>query len=142
MKEFTLNADFGMTASDDEFSLYGIHTGDMIMFKKVDDLPPNGSIVAVSIDNGPATVVVINNLRYASYVEYGHRQEPGRFIPGYWEGERFVYDPDAEGGMVLKKPWVDGRLMMTFSKNELENEAPPLLKQRLYKFLKKNLDAE
>lgn len=88
------------------------------------------------------TVVVINNLRYASYVEYGHRQEPGRFIPGYWEGERFVYDPDAEGGMVLKKPWVDGRLMMTFSKNELENEAPPLLKQRLYKFLKKNLDAE
>jgi SOS-response transcriptional repressor LexA len=56
MKEFTLNADFGMTASDDEFSLYGIHTGDMIMFKKVDDLPPNGSIVAVSIDNGPATL--------------------------------------------------------------------------------------
>lgn len=56
MKEFTLNADFGMTASDDEFSLYGIHTGDMIMLKKVDDLPPNGSIVAVSIDNGPATL--------------------------------------------------------------------------------------
>lgn len=56
MKEFTLNADFGMTASDDGFSLYGIHTGDMIMFKKADDLPSNGSIVAVSIDNGPATL--------------------------------------------------------------------------------------
>lgn len=56
MKEFTLNADFGMTASDDGFSLYGIHTSDMIMFKKADDLPSNGSIVAVSIDNGPATL--------------------------------------------------------------------------------------
>lgn len=30
MKEFTLNADFGMTASDDGFALYGIHTGDMM----------------------------------------------------------------------------------------------------------------
>ena len=52
MKEFTLNADFGMTASDDGFSLYGIHTSDMIMFKKADDLPSNGSIVAVSFYGG------------------------------------------------------------------------------------------
>ena len=59
------------------------------------------------------TVVVLNNLQYASYVEYGHRQQPGRFIPGYWESDRFVYDPDAEGGMVLKKNWVKGRYMTT-----------------------------
>lgn len=39
MKEFTLNADFGMTASDDGFALYGIHTGDMIMFKAAEDFP-------------------------------------------------------------------------------------------------------
>lgn len=53
MKEFTLNADFGMTASDDGFALYGIHTGDMIMFKAAEDFPTNGSLVAVSIDDGP-----------------------------------------------------------------------------------------
>lgn len=47
MKEFTLNADFGMTASDDGFALYGIHTGDMIMFKAAEDFPTNGSLVAV-----------------------------------------------------------------------------------------------
>lgn len=47
MKEFTLNADFGMTASDDGFTLYGIHTGDMIMFKAAEDFPTNGSLVAV-----------------------------------------------------------------------------------------------
>lgn len=52
MKEFTLNADFGMTASDDGFALYGIHTGDMIMFKTAEDFPTNGSLVAVSIDKG------------------------------------------------------------------------------------------
>ena len=69
------------------------------------------------------TVVVLNNLQYASYVEYGHRQQPGRFIPGYWESDRFVYDPDAEGGMVLKKNWVKGRYMLTISTQELEQQA-------------------
>lgn len=34
MKEFTLNADFGMTASDDGFALYGIHTGDTSIFRQ------------------------------------------------------------------------------------------------------------
>ena len=45
-------------------------------------------------------ITVINGLQYASYVEYGHRQQPGRFIPGHWEGERFIYNPDEEGGIV------------------------------------------
>lgn len=60
MKKFTLNADFGMTASDDGFTLYGIHTGDMIMFKAAEDFPTNGSLVAVSIDDGPVTLKRIN----------------------------------------------------------------------------------
>lgn len=88
------------------------------------------------------TVVVLNNLRYASYVEYGHRQQPGRFIPGHWEGERFVYDPEAEGGMVLKDSWVKGRFMLTISTQELEQQAPKLLEKKLYLFLKGCFDAE
>ena len=87
------------------------------------------------------TVVVLNNLQYASYVEYGHRQQPGRFIPGYWESDRFVYDPDAEGGMVLKKNWVKGRYMLTISTQELEQQAPKILEKKLYKFLKGCFDA-
>ena len=39
MNEFTLTADFGMTASDDGFIQYGIHPGDTIMFKKSEDFP-------------------------------------------------------------------------------------------------------
>ena len=56
MKTFELNADFGMIASDNFFSLYGIHTGDTIMFKKVKDFPADGSLVAVIIDDGPITL--------------------------------------------------------------------------------------
>lgn len=87
-------------------------------------------------------ITVINGLQYASYVEYGHRQQPGRFIPGHWEGERFIYNPDDEGGMVLKKAWVEGRFMLTISVQELERMAPALLEKRLLKFLKGCFDAE
>ena len=86
-------------------------------------------------------IEIVNPVEYASYVEYGHRQEPGRFIPGYWESDRFVYDPDAEGGMVLKKNWVKGRYMLTISTQELEQQAPALLEKKLYKFLKGCFDA-
>lgn len=87
-------------------------------------------------------ITVINGLQYASYVEYGHRQQPGRFIPGHWEGERFIYNPDEEGGMVLKNAWVEGRFMLTISVQELERMAPALLEKRLLKFLKGCFDAE
>ena len=88
------------------------------------------------------TITVINGLQYASYVEYGHRQQPGRFIPGHWEGERFIYNPDEEGGMVLKNALVEGRFMLTISVQELERMAPALLEKRLLKFLKGCFDAE
>ena len=66
MKEFTLNADFGMTASDDSFNLYGIYTGDIIMFKKVENFPADGSLVAVTIDDGP---VALKRISYAHDLE-------------------------------------------------------------------------
>lgn len=82
------------------------------------------------------TITIINGLEYASYVEYGHRQQPGRFIPGHWEGERFIYNPDEEGGMVLKASWVEGRKMLTISVQEIERMTPALLEKRLQQFLK------
>lgn len=88
------------------------------------------------------TVTLVNNLVYAAYVEYGHRQLPGRFIPGYWENDRFVYDPNAEGGMVLKQNWVKGRYMLTISTQELEQQAPAILERKLYQFMRECFDAE
>ena len=66
-------------------------------------------------------VTLINRALYALWVNDGHRQRPGRFIPGYWDGKHFRYDPNADGGMVLKKPWVKGRFFVEISILEVEN---------------------
>jgi hypothetical protein len=47
--------------------------------------------------------------KYAGYVNYGHSQQPGRFIPGTWQGDKFRYNPKAKTGMVLKKSHVSGK---------------------------------
>ena len=59
------------------------------------------------------TVTIINNLEYASYVEYGHRQTPGRYVPAL--------------GKTLKASWVKGRFMLTISEQEVKTLAPSIL---------------
>lgn len=48
------------------------------------------------------------NVEYADWVNTGHFQMPGRFIPGRWAGDKFIYEPGAKTGMVLKASWVEG----------------------------------
>lgn len=67
-------------------------------------------------------VIVVNNKEYASYVEYGHRQRPGRYVPVL--------------GKSLKENWAKGRFMLTISTQELEVQAPAILEKKLYLFLK------
>lgn len=66
-------------------------------------------------------IEVINNTIYASYVEYGHRQQPGRYVPAL--------------GVKLKKGWVEGKFMLTLSENDLKNEAPAIIERRIKKKL-------
>ena len=68
------------------------------------------------------TVTVINNLEYASYVEYGHRQTPGRYVPAL--------------GKTLKASWVPGKLMLTISEQEVKVLVPSVLNDMLYEALK------
>lgn len=63
------------------------------------------------------TVTVINNLEYASYVEYGHRQTPGRYVPAL--------------GKTLKASWVPGKLMLTISEQEVKVLVPSILNDKL-----------
>ena len=49
-----------------------------------------------------------SQLEYAKWVNEGHSQEPGRFIPGEWNGNKFDYKPGAKTGMVLKASFVEG----------------------------------
>ncbi len=67
-------------------------------------------------------ITVVNNLDYASYVEYGHRQTPGRYVPAL--------------GKTLKASWVKGRFMLTISEQEVKTLAPSILNDMLYDALK------
>ncbi|HMM20629.1 MAG TPA: HK97 gp10 family phage protein [Selenomonadales bacterium] len=70
-------------------------------------------------------ITIINPVSYASYVEYGHRQTPGRYVPAI--------------GKKLKAGWVKGHFMMTISADELQSEAPGILEKRFADFLKEVL---
>ena len=65
------------------------------------------------LTDGGLTLEVGTNLSYAGYVNDGHwtntKGVARRWVPGYWEGDRFIYDPGAETGMLLKQHWVEGK---------------------------------
>lgn len=66
-------------------------------------------------------ITVENIVEYASFVEYGHRQTPGRYVPAI--------------GKRLKKGYVEGRFMLTKSEIELGAELPMIIKQKMLKLL-------
>ena len=80
----------------------------------------NYSYVVLDIGTG-YEVTLVNRAIYALWVNDGHKQRPGRFIPGYWIGNHFRYDPTANEGMVLKNSWVKGRFFVEKSILEVEN---------------------
>lgn len=65
------------------------------------------------LTDGGLTLEVGTNLDYAGYVNDGHwtntKGVARRWVPGYWDGDRFIYDPAAESGMMLKQHWVEGK---------------------------------
>lgn len=67
-------------------------------------------------------IVVENPVEYASYVEYGHVQTPGRYVPAL--------------GRRLKKAWAPGKLMLTISEQEVQEIAPKLLEAKIAKYLR------
>lgn len=82
-----------------------------------------GSDNVFDIDLGALRLEVGTSLEYALWVNNGHRTfdpaktkhftlpngEKARFVPGFWSGDKFTYDPSADGGMVLKFHWVEGK---------------------------------
>lgn len=74
-------------------------------------------------DLGALRLEVGTSIEYALWANNGHRTfdpsktkhfklpngEDARFVPGYWSGDEFIYDPSAKGGMVLKFHWVEGK---------------------------------
>ena len=66
-------------------------------------------------------VLLVNRVYYARWVNDGHKQQPGRFIPGFYAGGKFRYNPNADGGIVLKRSWDKGRCFVVSSVLKVEN---------------------
>lgn len=82
-----------------------------------------GYVDSLKINHYGDTVVIeiVNPVEYASYVEYGHRQTPGRYVPAL--------------GKRLKREWVQGHFMLTMSEQEIQEIAPRVLEAKIKKFL-------
>lgn len=76
----------------------------------------------VSKQGGSYVIEVINPVHYASYVEFGHRQEVGRYVPAI--------------GKTLKKGWVQGQYFLTLSEQELRALAPGIIEKKLERLLR------
>ena len=88
------------------------------------------------LDENGLTLEIGTNVEYAKWVNDGHRQEPGRFIPGEWKGGRFVYQPGADTGMVLKASWVEGRHFLETSIRIIEMMFPKLMEAKVEEWAK------
>ena len=86
-------------------------------------LRKNWTVSDVRKNGGNYEIEVSNSTEYASYVEFGHRQTPERFVPAI--------------GKRLKKSWVKGKFMLTISEDELKRQAPAVIEKKITEWLKK-----
>lgn len=77
--------------------------------------------LAVTKNGNEYVIEIVNPVNYASYVENGHRQEVGRYVPAI--GKRLV------------KSWVNGKFMLKISEEELDSRTPQILEKKIQKFL-------
>lgn len=72
--------------------------------------------------NGTRTyrIKVENQAKYAVYVEEGHRQTVGKYVP--------------QLGKTLKKPWVEGKHMNRITADEIKEIAGKYVEKRLTEF--------
>ena len=85
------------------------------------NLRRNWQVTGVTKDGFTYTIMVINQTEYAIYVEYGHRQQPGRYVPAI--------------NRRLKKGWVPGQFMMTISAEDIQRKAPQIVEKIIAKKL-------
>ena len=85
------------------------------------ELRENWTVTEIRKNGDAYEIEVVNPVEYASYVEFGHRQKRGRYVPAL--------------GKALSKNWVKGRFMLRISSDELQAMAPKILERKLAKFL-------
>lgn len=97
----------------------------------------NGNVWTLS--EGGLTLEIGTNVEYAKYVNDGHwtntKGVERRFVPGVWSGDRFIYQPGAKTGMVLKQHWVEGAHYWESALRILEKIYPKMLDAKLQEWL-------
>lgn len=87
------------------------------------------------LDESGLTLEVGSNVSYAAYVNDGHwtnkRGQETRFVPGSWESDRFIYEPGAKSGMVLRQKWVEGAHYWESAIRIFEKMFPELLEAKV-----------
>lgn len=93
------------------------------------------------LDESGLTLEVGSNVKYAAYVNDGHwtnkKGQDSRFVPGHWAGGRFIYEPGAKTGMVLKQKWVEGAHYWESAIRIIEKMFPDLLDAKMQDWIDK-----
>ena len=93
------------------------------------------------VQEGGLQIEVGTNVEYASFVNDGHWLNPKgvdmRWVPGEWQGERFVYQPGAKTGMLLKQKWIEGSHYFDDAIRLMERMAPQFMEQKMGQWLDK-----
>lgn len=92
------------------------------------DAVKNVGSIPVNVMSNDHRIMIINQIAYASYVEYGHRQQPGRYVPAL--------------GKRLKASWVPGRFMLRDSEAELDAIAQKVVDKKVKQYLERELGHE
>jgi len=85
------------------------------------------------------TLEIGTSVNYAGYVNDGHwtntKGVEKRFVPGRWSSDRFIYDPLARGGMLLKQKWVEGSHYWESALRIIEKMYPRLLEEKIQQWI-------
>lgn len=88
---------------------------------------------------GGLQIEVGTNVEYASFVNDGHWLNPRgvdmRWVPGEWQGERFIYQPGAKTGMLLKQKWIEGSHYFDDAIRLMERMAPQFMERKMQQWL-------
>lgn len=93
------------------------------------------NIWRVEWSRGAVQLIIGSDAEHAVPVEEGHWTNPQgvaiRWVPGYWVGDRFIYDPTSDTGMALKQQWIPGAHMFEIAFEQIEALAPGFVERKL-----------
>lgn len=87
-------------------------------------------------EQSDSRAVIKSPAHYVGWVNDGHPQRPGRFVPGVWNGGKFRYKSGAKTGMVLKKSYVPGQKFVERAIKQVEPRVDDHFKTAIEKVLK------